>query len=64
MKRGSRILYMSDQYDRKSMTPFHVFAWFCRANDLLGEDLDVPTPDKTYFYLDDPDPNQAGLITV
>lgn len=64
MKKGTRVLYMSDQYDRTTMTPLHVFAWFCRADGLFEEDLDIPIPDEKFFHLNDPDINRAGLITV
>lgn len=64
MKRGSRILYMSDQYDLNTIMPMHVFAWFCRASGLLGEDMKVPSPDMAYFHISDPEnPNETGLIT-
>lgn len=64
MKKGTQVLYMSDQYDRTTMTPLHVFAWFCRADGLFEEDLDIPIPDEKFFHLNDPDINRAGLITV
>lgn len=64
MKRGTKVLYMSDQYDNEDMTPLHVFAWFCRANGLLDGELDLPTRDDTYFNLRSQENlNQVGLMT-
>lgn len=65
MRRGTHILYMSDQYDLSTILPLHTFAWFCRARGLLPEDIDIPTPDRTYFDLSDlENPNETGLITT
>lgn len=61
MKRGTRVLYMSDMYDLDRITPLHVFAWFCRANGSIKEDLVVPEPDFTY-YKEVVLPNETGLI--
>lgn len=51
MKKGTRILYMSEQYDTRAMSPLHVFAWFCRASGLIEEDLDVPSPNARLHLL-------------
>lgn len=64
MKKGTRILYMSDQYDMEAMVPLFIYAWFCRAHGLIEEELFVPTPNEKYFYLNDPNPNHAGLVTL
>lgn len=48
----------------ETMAPLFVYAWFCRAHGLIEEELFVPTPNEKYFYLNDPNPNHAGLVTL
>ena len=46
---GSKLLYISKQYDLEEMRPLHLYSWFLRARGFINEEMVFPKPDYELF---------------